>query len=565
MSRILIDDFAWADEWFSTFAPTSVGGQAQQPLVTTHGVEQLLLNEPGTIPAGRYPIFVRKEYADIWSATLNLMEQRLHYSSMRNHPAGLVVRGQPGIGKSMYLWYALAMAISSSVPVIFSTTFHISIAFPTDGPPYTFSNNDGSAVLPHKALVLCDSTSSLTSPPSLLHDRKHLFIVQATSPKEVRWKAWSKERLASFWPMNVWTLEEIRALSMLRAAYDTPKLPDVEMQQFGGLDESTTPTKRYYTPEELFLLLGPSARHCFMGWENTGDPSIDLACYWDCKNFLKDPSTLCRAVQMGGVANEDQQSGFHKLFFAIPTELPKPRIASGLLATYTIPTPFIASVAVRNFELTSIEQQRTAASMFAASPQVAGVLYEVTTIQSLTVIKAPLAVSSASVAGAFSIPTKLNLSPFQFDFATRPPLNTLLIPPTNFASIDGCYCSLLADQRIHIVLLQVAINRSHDIFNESIKKVLVHFLPIESIRVSFVFLVPSDEIGKAVTSRWAQGGHHVWLRNTKVSMDVGWAVIELPNSFDKTLAGFRKREKLPWLLPEQDSQDFVDSMIAKDE
>ena len=114
-------------------------------------------------------------------------------------------------GKSYFLRFALAKALESGRPVAFCLNAKFFILFDSDGPKelkYDVSYHE----LPPNTLALCDSNSSLSSPPEpFVHPDSSSFIVQATSPKLARWYEWSKQKRAKIWTMDLWTKEEISA------------------------------------------------------------------------------------------------------------------------------------------------------------------------------------------------------------------------------------------------------------------------------------------------------------------------------------------------------------------
>lgn len=57
---------------------------------------------------------------------------------------------------------------------------------------------------------LSNSNSSNNSPPSGFLRTSTCYVVQATSPVTERWYQWSKESLADFTVMDVWSISELR-------------------------------------------------------------------------------------------------------------------------------------------------------------------------------------------------------------------------------------------------------------------------------------------------------------------------------------------------------------------
>ncbi|KAF8346418.1 hypothetical protein F5887DRAFT_1182764 [Amanita rubescens] len=154
-------------------------------------------------------IFVRQEYRDALQA---LKGPRYH--------RGAYVTGQPGIGKTLFLIYVLVVSLGERRPV--------ALDFPDDRPFYALFQESGftthslDGMLPpinnlfNFMWALSDSNYQMRSPSAIFLSRPgKVRVIQATSPKEDRWKSWSKEARASCYIMDLWTLNEIEILANL--------------------------------------------------------------------------------------------------------------------------------------------------------------------------------------------------------------------------------------------------------------------------------------------------------------------------------------------------------------
>ena len=115
-------------------------------------------------------------------------------------------------GKSYFLRFALAKALESGRPVAFCLNADFFILFDSDGPKRLMYGYVPDDHLPPNTLALCDSNSLLSTPPApFASPDSTSFIIQATSPKLVRWYEWTKQKMADIWTMDLWSKEEISA------------------------------------------------------------------------------------------------------------------------------------------------------------------------------------------------------------------------------------------------------------------------------------------------------------------------------------------------------------------
>lgn len=116
-------------------------------------------------------------------------------------------------GKSLFLQYALALALSKKIPV----------AFCKNPDYYWFCDDEGARLcplsphtveaIPQRSLILVDSNAGLRSVPALFgEDRFQGYVIQASSPDTERWYSWKKERRAKIWIMGLWTKHEVSLL-----------------------------------------------------------------------------------------------------------------------------------------------------------------------------------------------------------------------------------------------------------------------------------------------------------------------------------------------------------------
>lgn len=222
------DEETWACRWFQCFSPRGTSTKPILETVVSDSPDKIVfISEPNH--CGEH-ILVRPEYPGIWSY---IQAKRAERDVAGTHTfGGLVVWGSPGIGlfcidfvseslrlksslgKTSLLSYLLAFALSEEVFVAWCISSQHIIVFAPGEPPYMILAADFSlANLPRNALVLCDSAHDNKAPPeAFVHPSAHVFVVQATSPTESRYRGWAKDKEAELWPMDLWTGKEFQKL-----------------------------------------------------------------------------------------------------------------------------------------------------------------------------------------------------------------------------------------------------------------------------------------------------------------------------------------------------------------
>ena len=116
-------------------------------------------------------------------------------------------------GKSSFLKYAFAMALSKKISVVFCTTPKHFWLCGEEGPCLIRLSSMKAYKIPEQSLILVDSCAELPSVPHpfSLADFGG-YVVQALSPDSTNWYQWTKERCALLWIMGLWTRDEISQL-----------------------------------------------------------------------------------------------------------------------------------------------------------------------------------------------------------------------------------------------------------------------------------------------------------------------------------------------------------------
>ncbi|KAI0250344.1 hypothetical protein BJV78DRAFT_1283292 [Lactifluus subvellereus] len=151
---------------------------------------------------------VREEYA----FAFDKLETRSADSEKRG--GGVVVLGQPGIGKTCFLFYALFRRLCAKKPTAFHASKHF-VVFKDTGVTVHDAAEEEYNVLPAETWALTDSNEYNKGPCTTFLCASawgRAWIVQATSPAGDRWYQWSKEYHAGLFVMQCPTPEELIAL-----------------------------------------------------------------------------------------------------------------------------------------------------------------------------------------------------------------------------------------------------------------------------------------------------------------------------------------------------------------
>ncbi|KAF8485949.1 hypothetical protein DFH94DRAFT_709173 [Russula ochroleuca] len=126
---------------------------------------------------------------------------------------GISVTGQPGIGKSCFLYYLLFRLLSEKKSVAFQLPTQF-LVFKEDG-VYAHRLDANSKVIPKETWALSDSNNRTQTPCGAFLDavvQSRAWIIQTTSPAPERWKQWHKYQDGELYVMKYFSKEEIRAL-----------------------------------------------------------------------------------------------------------------------------------------------------------------------------------------------------------------------------------------------------------------------------------------------------------------------------------------------------------------
>ncbi|KAH9074287.1 hypothetical protein EDB83DRAFT_2657196 [Lactarius deliciosus] len=155
-------------------------------------------------------LLVRQEYEVAW--------EDFDYDTARSKGQnGVVVTGQPGIGKTFFLYYLLFRLLSEGTPVSLQLAPYIFV-FRDDG-VYRHSQEPEPGCIPTGTWALSDAGRLDHTPCNAFlyaAGRHTAWVIQTTSPLETKWKQWAKQYTADMFVMNGFSAAEITALGKVQ-------------------------------------------------------------------------------------------------------------------------------------------------------------------------------------------------------------------------------------------------------------------------------------------------------------------------------------------------------------
>ncbi|KAJ7190952.1 hypothetical protein GGX14DRAFT_603167 [Mycena pura] len=421
-------------------------------VATTHGVTHLRQEAS----SGEDLIIIRDEYKRIWTHIAQASRELTN--SKPGLSRGLVVWGHPGIGKSLFLLFALVQSLRAKRTVALCRSAFNFLYFDENGVSLVPWAQAELLDLPPGVIALYDTVPGQDSPHGIFTNRMYrAYVVHATSPKISRWKEWSKQLNAMLWPMPLWSTAELEKIDQL-----FPR-----------------DTRKYYSVVQLSAILGPSPCKCSekikLGHNFADYTPLDF----------EDSTALYRALTNGDVSQLTQGTHFQTYFFAgtirdcgVRDYMSDP----ANYCRYYIPTRFLREAALRTFRKMSLEEQQTICSQFSAHPKLCGAFYEVLGLKVL--VSDGLLCRFPKDKREHVLPAGLRILASDNDDVVDVSnfgSDCLWVPPSDFPSLDA---------------VAVLNGGRHDIKPEGVARAIVKFSAVANVRYEFVFITPSEEIGK---------------------------------------------------------------------
>ncbi|KAI1791256.1 hypothetical protein LXA43DRAFT_433083 [Ganoderma leucocontextum] len=472
-------------------------------------------------PADRSTVTVRDEYPQIWNHITAALEG--------GRAGGLVVTGHPGVGKTYFLKYALAMALKAKIPV----------AYCEEPGFYYFCDARGCRRYPtapiqwHKMetgklfLALVDSNSSLAQPPLIFfHEYQRCYTIQTTSPDPARYYPWAEEARALFWIMPPWTEAEVLKLQQF-------------YQQQGP--QNWSDGDAFYSPVEIFNALGPSAQKCFAANNHKTPQGLeeDFLSYLDPNAFLDHVDAIATTVPS---STSPPDPDFHRILSVSkrhgatnPMHAPK--------FHHYIPTLFLCKIVSEGF------RRRTAAEQVALIAQFAGLevphamsfIYKPTILHFLGSSQTSITCHLADCS-TFSLGPGLVLVGDQVDTDASIVLcdNRIYILRKGFPWIDAF---IISEDQTRVTILQMTVAFRREVVSSAVTALIqlvkqsMPGVPSTVTKWSFIFVSPG-----ASGEKMARKLQEVKLRGHQPTVFAGWLEIGALLSYPEEVLDALKRE-----------------------
>ncbi|KAI5475500.1 hypothetical protein MNV49_001314 [Pseudohyphozyma bogoriensis] len=399
-------------------------------------------------------VLIRDEYDKIneW-----ISGEKFKGIAIKKKKGGLVVWGQPGIGKSMFLREALAHAMSEGTPVLFIADDYVWYFFGPNGVALYETNKrlnltrdawTEDLAEQHPALLtLVDSHLSLPKLPVFLTTLP-IRIVQAAFPLKSRYE-WRGDRQAHIWLASLWSESEMKLVS--EEIEPAAPLTSKALAQIFG------PIPRFVFPEEMREAVVDTAE----------DRTLLV------KAILKTGTVI--DILNGSSLGNDEAANHRKVFKIGPR-----KGVENPISFPTVPQTKIIISAVSAKMSTAIKEaskglkiaeRSSLISVFSGSP-VAGYVFEGSATSILAMV------DSAKFAGRLS---------------SDPPVDiTVYAPPARFATLDA-FLSTGAEIR----LFQMTISSIHSMSAKGLRGLFGALKPeLCTLPRQFFFVVPSKEVGE---------------------------------------------------------------------
>ncbi|KAH9043513.1 hypothetical protein EDB83DRAFT_2407406 [Lactarius deliciosus] len=173
-------------------------------------------------------LLVRKEYIRLYKYC------KKYLGSYRDEPMppSVVITGQPGIGKSVWITYALCQRLTEGEPVIWYSDTRRYL-FVDEG-VFEVPPDYPSSMFKTRIWTFIDADDSNDGIPDYFapHRTKHLIIL-SSSPESSRWKLLTKTTQCSIAIMDPWTREEISQAAVTRGLTASDPRIDEMYHQYG--------------------------------------------------------------------------------------------------------------------------------------------------------------------------------------------------------------------------------------------------------------------------------------------------------------------------------------------
>ncbi|KAF8552965.1 hypothetical protein OG21DRAFT_1485803 [Imleria badia] len=418
---------------------------------------------------------------------------------------GAYITGQPGIGKTLFLAYALVARLGQQRTVAWQDTTgrQFYVLFRDTATFYSLA--DPTPLYDYGPLwALSDSNAGVQSPAPIFYSPDDVRTIQTTSPKQSNWKAWSKYAGAVCYVMDIWSEEEI---------VDLAKLLNLDIERM------TTLAKEWGgAPRSLLQFVR----------NDLTDEEIE--------SMYTEPASMavqkCRELLSALQANALPDDAPSQIYFCRPRKNAPPgmqrRLVGASVPTRTI-RRFLGEALQVQDNVDKLEFFR-ALRQPASTRQAAGFIYEnwfhtyfsvgrpiqCHWLQGLQGVSSLLLTGMKLIEGNWGA-VKVEDPPYYW------------IAPVGFPGIDS---ALILHEAIYV--FQVTISTSHKSPKGGMKKLRTH-LPtdLKDLPWSVVFIGDHDNSIKSVANKWVDEGLTIgWSQVDPVAEDITYRVFHDESDLD---------------------------------
>lgn len=240
-------------------------------------------------------LWVRQDYIRIYDYCERRHEEGPSSASAKAR--SVVITGQPGVGKTCWVSYAVRRRLGEKKPFLWYLG-RVCYLFVKNGVFRQSVKNVSAEEFAPFLWAFVDAGECRTGVPEKLIDSTNLYIMFTTSPTPERWSTLSKYTKAAVIIMNTWSLEEIRLAAKIQGLTDEQQV----------------------LAEDYFTKVGPIPRMCI---DFAEDPNLLVRYEKHCEAMVEGltSDSLRHFVLHAGFLDLDAESHWHPIFIIRRSEV----------------------------------------------------------------------------------------------------------------------------------------------------------------------------------------------------------------------------------------------------
>lgn len=202
----------------------------------------------------------------------------------------------------------------------------------------------------------------------------------------------------------------------------------------------------------------------------------------------------------------EETERLHNFFFMTPDlTFQRPVGTDGdLHITHVLPTNFLRNLMFDAYRSLSNKERREWCERFRGLPKICGMIYEVFAIQNGWMFQDDVTCQFLDNT-TFTLPG--GLQTIRGVLSADTPLQTLWVAPVDYAGLDAVVVTSREGRKC-FTFLQMAISKYHGINDVGITQIWAKFDNVDNFEWQFIFVVPSEEIGRRLASNGRSTRHY---------------------------------------------------------